>query len=538
MHSKSLRRYPTCLLALAALAAAVRATRAQQFQFEPVYTDPIPDVGLAASQAGDIDGDGDPDLVVGGTVYFNEPGPAGRWSRTAVFGGGLSIDSLALGDVDGDGDLDIVAAGQFMLLIAKNDNGSGTNWVNTTYSLPNRPSRAWPHADSVTVGDIDNDGDLDVCTTGFIPDTGLPSPGTHVFRNDGTGALSAPQMVAGGTARDVQFGDVDGDGDLDLVIASFCSSTWVRNPYYGSYLTVAFQANRLLLNDGSGGFAEVNGAFTTRSATTDIEFGDVDGDGDLDLFAASGVYFDTLSSNPYSTESVLYLNDGVGGFTLAQSFPFRAATLNAPHSVEFVDYDLDGDLDIVGGATSRNSSTRMATIYRNDQGVFSVVSETPPTPSFSLGSPLQTRSVVADFDSDGDPDLATTWVEAYFPSTLASGVVTNLQRQAVLGPARIGQSTSLRLHDRANSSSIVLPAIAPAAARQSVPGLGLLGIDLQTAISIPWTSIPAPSTFVDVSFSIPNDPSLVGIDALAQALFVFGPSSGALSNTEWRSVIQ
>jgi hypothetical protein len=118
--------------------------------------------------------------------------------------------------------------------------------------------------------------------------------------------------------------------------------------------------------------------------------GDLDGDGDVDLFVAND-----------NSPNQLLRNDGSGRFTdvTATNFPVQPSPI-ASHSVDLADIDGDGDLDVLIG----NDDFLHNRVYRNNGvGVFIDVTATslPPTPTFTEGQ------VVADFDGDGDVDWFT-----------------------------------------------------------------------------------------------------------------------------------
>ncbi|WP_141700018.1 Ig-like domain-containing protein, partial [Candidatus Marithrix sp. Canyon 246] len=126
---------------------------------------------------------------------------------------------------------------------------------------------------SVSLGDVDGDGDLDAVVANF-------GEANKLWLNDGSGTFSdSGQSLGNFKSYSVSLGDVDGDGDLDAVVANFG------------------QANKLWLNDGSGTFSDSGqslGNFKSRS----VSLGDVDGDGDLDAVVAN-----------YSQANKLWLNN-------------------------------------------------------------------------------------------------------------------------------------------------------------------------------------------------------------------------------------
>ncbi|MHA0043630.1 FG-GAP-like repeat-containing protein [Deinococcus sp. PEB2-63] len=214
---------------------------------------------------------------------------------------------------------------------------------------------------NVTVGDVDGDGDLDLLT----PYGTLGRVAVRV--NDGSGMFSGTQNVGVGSRPfSVAVGDVDGDGDLDLLTANES----------GNNVSVR-------MNDGSGTFSgtqDVSVGTTPRS----VAVGDVDGDGDLDFLAA----------NVNSGNVSVRVNDGSGNFSGTQN----VSVGDGPFSVAVGDVDGDGDLDLLTANDGRNDvSVRM----NDGSGTFS------GTQDVSVGT--TPRSVaVGDVDGDGDLDLLST----------------------------------------------------------------------------------------------------------------------------------
>jgi len=228
-------------------------------------------------------------------------------------------------------------------------------------------------AGSVAYADIDLDGDNDLLITGTGP-TGVTST---LYENDGSGnftAVSQPAIVNvyNGAA---EFADVDSDGDMDLMMTGNTSSP-------------SATAN-LYINDGTGNFTISSGTPFEASNSGDIDFGDIDGDNDLDLIMTGK----DASGNVFSK---LYTNNGTGSFTLVTGTIFTGVYMS---STEFIDVDNDGDLDLLMcGADSSDVST--ANLYENNgSGIFNLV----------IGTPFDNAQfgdiAFGDTDNDGDQDI-------------------------------------------------------------------------------------------------------------------------------------
>lgn len=252
----------------------------------------------------DLDGDGDLDVYfpsAGPSVYFNE----GAWSFTA---GSQFIngDYAELGDVDGDGDLDAVSgAGGVGFYVLKND-GAGTFSAGSVLDAD--------FTQAVDLGDLDGDGDLDLIRIAFVGSTA----GRRVERwlNDGTGAYgSYVELVTADSLATAELGDLDGDGDLDLVLSSNDATT---------------PGVLRLINDGTATFSAL--PRITDAAGWCASLGDYDGDGDLDII----------------TGHRIWLNDGLGGYR-DSSLRLQTSTSYVARSGCLGDIDGDGDADLVIG---------------------------------------------------------------------------------------------------------------------------------------------------------------------------------------------
>jgi hypothetical protein len=214
----------------------------------------------------------------------------------------------------------------------------------------------------VALGDVDGDGDLDALVA-----NGSHEPNT-VWLNDGTGTFSdSGQRLGNAVSEALALGDVDGDGDLDAFVGNALN-----------------QPNKVWLNNGAGIFAD-SGQSLGMSYSTSVALGDVDGDGDLDAFVGN---WEESPSEGQPNE--VWLNDGQGIFTDSGQILGLSQTL----SVALGDLDGDGDFDAFIG----NGSSQSNKIWLNDgTGAFSENGQ-------SLGS-LDSRFIaLGDLDSDGDLD--------------------------------------------------------------------------------------------------------------------------------------
>lgn len=251
----------------------------------------------------------------------------------------------------------------------------------------------------VALGDLDGDGDLDAVLaqdmTTYYPQYG--GPGASVWLNNGGDQGGTPgtftdsgQALGSATAWGLALGDVDGDGDQDLFLANW--SPWEMNTH-GYYWN---NFNELWLNDGSGVFRRSN-QYLGGQVSFGAAFGDVDNDLDLDLVIANAGFMDSVCQCMIEGRNEIWLNDGQGHFQRSQ----QVLGIGASTDVALGDVDSDGDLD----AFIINSEYENNQVWLNQGGAQAGVVGT-----FLLGSQINFsvtrhfRARLADVDADGDLD--------------------------------------------------------------------------------------------------------------------------------------
>jgi hypothetical protein len=230
---------------------------------------------------GDIDGDGDLDLVAAAygtnfsssnnTVSVRLNNGTGTFTVPAIGAEVAAEDrpnQVVLGDVDGDGDLDLVIS-------MYNNSPAGVTLVrlNDGTGMFSGGQRLTAAADINTagLGDVDNDGDLDLILTETEYSSGVAQ--ADVRLNDGTGTFDTTPFSTtplGSIPSNIALGDLDGDGDLDFVTADV----------NGGSVSIRF-------NNGIGTFAAgPGGDLNLSNAFQAVALGDLDADGDLDIVAS------------------------------------------------------------------------------------------------------------------------------------------------------------------------------------------------------------------------------------------------------------
>jgi FG-GAP-like repeat len=290
---------------------------------------------------------------------------------------GTSSTDVDLVDIDDDGDLDLfIAEGTDSpaprpnrLLL--NDGAGVFSDVSATHLPP-----AVANSTKADFGDVDGDGDLDAIVANLGPEQLLINVGSGRF-TDGSGQLPDPPTFFQDITADARLADLDGDGDLDILLAN-------ENPFNPS--PTGGGQNRALINNGAGLFSDETAARlpVANDQTGAMLPGDIDDDGDLDVIVLN------------RGQDFVLINDGTGVFTNETPTRFTA-TSDTSRGGGLSDLDDDGDLDLVV-ANSRNEPVAL---YLNRSGVFTA----HDFGALPLANETNTSLELVDLDQDGDLDV-------------------------------------------------------------------------------------------------------------------------------------
>jgi hypothetical protein len=230
---------------------------------------------------GDLDSDGDLDAFVAqeaaNTVWLN--GGDGTFADTGQSLGVAITAAVVLGDLDDDGDLDALVGGwDEPAKVWLNDGGVQGGTPGTLADSGHDLSPASIHVHGLALGDVDGDGDLDAfmaIASGDPNEVWLNAGGVQ----GGTlGTFSdSGQRLPGPLAHSVSLGDLDGDGDMDAFVAH-------GDPWRGSSDTVWLNDGGV--QGGTPGTFTDSGLRLGELASYAVGLGDLDNDGDLDAFVA------------------------------------------------------------------------------------------------------------------------------------------------------------------------------------------------------------------------------------------------------------
>jgi len=338
-------------------------------------------VGNDAAQWADVDNDGDLDILQGGngeTLTLQINAGLGRFTTKPI--PSVSALNIVNIDIDWDGDVDLAIAHSFCSDLACGhgcaetncagswpkqfnlflNDGNG-NFSNVTAARGFSSNFGTNLIVGLVAGDVDNDGDFDLMMINGI------QRGITLARNNGNGFFSTNRIpfalamapirpIGSGFSQGMNLGDIDGDGDLDLVCALDRDTAGSPHPRV---------AHAVFINDGTGNFVEETAARFTVPGTSfysgaNGKLMDVDYDGDLDFFAFNGT----------TKHFQVYLNDGSGRFTYSTKdsriLTGGSSSAGTGADNDVTDLNRDGSYDVWVGAAGQDPRTLINTYQSTD----------------------------------------------------------------------------------------------------------------------------------------------------------------------------
>ena len=363
-----------------------------------------------AIRCGDINNDGLLDVVVGnhGPDYYFKNLGTGFFGQIMLSGTG-NTNAMHLADTDKDGTLEIFAG------------MDGTNLLYdylTGVSFDKRDIQSSLSTTSVSSGDMDMDGYLDLVE-------GNNDGENRILLNDGNGQFVESLALGEGNTGAVLPDDLDGDGDMDVVVIYSNDHAELHCSTYRSDVSFGIDIGGDGIEDARVATAFPIEGFSSEFGglnTTAFSWGDYDNDGDLDLALGN-----------YGGQNYLCTNRGDGVFVLSLQF-----ASGLPLAMDWGDYDNDGDLDLAVGNNGYNhlfTNTGTGFDQRSEFGINYTVAVRwadvnldgrldlvainhgtqsklylnrgtyfEPIDAFGAGSAFSLA--VGDYDADGDEDVA------------------------------------------------------------------------------------------------------------------------------------
>ena len=327
---------------------------------------------------GDVNGDADMDIIEAYNgailIYIGEADSA--FSAAYQLNNGNDIEDIVLGDLNNDGSLDIVAIcnGNSDIIYWNDNTGIGNPFSLTDTTIILNSNLA---SQTGALGDLDNDGDLDLVV-------GVKSDSNLVFIwSDNNFTLKQKFSVGGAEALtyDILIADLNGDSYLDIAEANYSTSI----------------TNKIFLNQGNARFSKTG--IDIGSSTDDYSYslaaGDIDNDGAVDL-----LYANDPSGGRYNR---IVFNDGTGTFNSNENFGDSYTTKS--YALALGDINDDGLLDVLASYEYFASGNAWVRVFINTGGPSDYITNSA-TQNCNIGCNARPYCLVmADVNQDGGLDF-------------------------------------------------------------------------------------------------------------------------------------
>jgi cysteine-rich repeat protein len=290
----------------------------------PTFTERV--ISTAAEKprsvfATDVDGDGDTDVLSASSLdnkvawHENDGGSPPAFTERVISTSAIGVWSVFAGDLDGDGDTDVLSASPYDDKIAWYESGGGSPPTFTERFISTTADGAL----CVFAADLDGDGDTDVLSASWTDDK------IAWYESDGGSPPTFTERVISTTAdaaRSVFATDLDGDGDTDVLSASWLDDkiAWYEN-------------------DGGSSPIFIERVISTAADGAESVFAtDLDGDGDIDVLSASWV-----------ADKIAW-HESDGGLPPSFTEWVISTAADGAYSVFATDVDVDGDTDVLSAS--------------------------------------------------------------------------------------------------------------------------------------------------------------------------------------------
>jgi uncharacterized protein (TIGR03437 family) len=362
--------------------------------FQPPIQHAIPNTSAGAYQfvslsAGDVNGDGKPDIVVGiasvgisaaGSLLFFAGNGDGTFQNGTAISSALAPLSIALADLNGDGKLDLVVLDEdqyaYPFVSVALGAGNGSFGAPATYPASG--------SSGLAVGDVNGDGVPDIVTSGV-----------SILFGNGKGAFPTRADYLSQAATGIVLTDLDGDGRIDIVAGVYGNPlifTGSNNPASNS--SVAPMVS-VFFGRGSGMFWGAPTSIVPGLAASEIGLSVATAD-----FTGDGI--PDLAYSDLTGQITILQGLGNGFFDPVFQYQLAGGLSGLPAAIAIADFNGDGKPDLAVAVQNPGNAPNLVLVFLG-KGDGTLEAPVPIT----LGSGLSVSSLaVGDFNGDGKPDLA------------------------------------------------------------------------------------------------------------------------------------